>query len=88
MNVIGCKWVFQVKFKADGIMLRYKACLVAKGFHQNPGIDFSKTFSPVVKAPTIRVLFSLAVAFGQDIQQVDVNNAFLNGDLSEDVFMS
>ena len=88
MNIIGCKWVFRIKYKADGTFLRYKARLVAKGFHQNPDIDYAETFSPVVKAPTIRVLFSLVVTFGWDIQQVVVNNAFLNGDLSENVFMS
>ena len=53
MNVIGCKWVFWIKYKADGTVIRYKARLVAKGFHQNLSIDYVKTFSPVVKAPTI-----------------------------------
>lgn len=79
--------MFKVKYNSDGTILKHKARLVAKGFHQTPGIDFEETFSPVVKAPTIRVLFTLAVTFGWDIQQVDVNNAFLNGDLHEAVFM-
>ena len=88
MNLIDCKWVFRVKYNPDGSILKHKARLVAKGFLQNPGINYVETFSPVVKAPTIRVLFSLAVTFGWDIQQVDVNNAFLNGDLNEAVFMT
>ena len=67
MNLIGCKWVFRVKFKPDGSIQKYKARLVAKGFLQNPGVDYIETFSPVVKAPTIRVLFSLTVAFGWEI---------------------
>ena len=88
MNVIGCKWVFQVKYNSDGTILKYKARLVAKGFLQNSSIDYAETFSPMVKAPTIRILFSLAITFGWDIQQVDINNAFLNGELNEEVFMS
>jgi len=88
MNLIGCKWVFRTKYKADGSILKHKACLVAKGFLQTPGIDYLETFSPVVKAPIIRVLFALAVHFGWDIQQVDINNVFLNGELVEDVYMT
>ena len=88
MNLIGCRWVFRTKFKSEGSILKHKTRLVAKGFLQTPGIDYSETFSPVIKAPTIRVLFSLAVTFGWDIQQVDINNAFLNSDLTENVFMA
>jgi hypothetical protein len=86
-NLVGCKWVFRVKYKPDGSILKHKARLVAKGFHQTPGIDFQDTFSPVIKAMTIRIIFSLAVTFNWDVQQVDINNAFLNGDLTEDVYM-
>ena len=68
--------------------LNTRAHLVAKGFLQTPRIDYTKTFSPVVKSPTIRVLFSLAVHFGWNIQQVGINNAFLNGEFIEDVYMS
>ena len=69
-------------------MDKYKARLVAKGFQQTPGVDFSETFSLVVKASAIRIVFTLAVSRGWDIQQIDINNAFLNGDLDEEVFMS
>ena len=64
MNLIRCKWVFRVKYNSDGSILKHKAHLVAKGFFQNPGTDYNDTFSPVVKAPTIRVLFSLTLTFG------------------------
>jgi len=64
MNVVGCKWVFRIKRKADGQIERYKARLVAKGFHQQPGIDFSETYSPVVKPITIRTVLSIAVSAG------------------------
>ena len=56
-------------------------------FLQNPGVDYADTFNPMVKAPTIGVLSLFAVQFGWEIQQIDMNNAFLNGDLSETVYM-
>ena len=59
-NVIGCHWVYKLKRSSDGSIARYKARLVAKGFHQQAGLDFDETFSPVVKPPTIRIVLSLA----------------------------
>lgn len=77
---------FQNK-NSDGLVSRYKARFIAKGFHQTLGIDYTKTFSPVVKASTIRVVLSLAVLNQWVVRQVDVNNAFLNDILVEDVYM-
>ncbi|KAL5803941.1 hypothetical protein ACOSQ3_030741 [Xanthoceras sorbifolium] len=68
MNIVGNKWVFRRKFNQDGSLQKYKARLVAKSFYQTPGIDFFETFSPVVKASTIRVILALAVNMGWDIQ--------------------
>ncbi|KAH9750213.1 retrovirus-related pol polyprotein from transposon RE1 [Citrus sinensis] len=86
-KLVGCKWVFRTKYNIDGSVSKYKARLVAKGFHQTAGVDYSETFSPVVKSSTVRVILSLAVMQGWKVRQIDVNNAFLNGDLTEDVFM-
>lgn len=68
-----------------GSISKYKTHLVAKEFHQTVGIDYSETYSPVVKSSTVKIILSLAVIQGWNVRQIDVNNLFLNGDLTEDV---
>jgi hypothetical protein len=87
-NVIGCRWVYKIKRNTDGSISRYKASLVAKGFHQQAGVDFAETFSPVVKPPTVRIILSLAAQNRWSLRQLDVSNAFLHGLLKETVFMA
>ena len=86
-KAIGCKWVYKIKHNADGLVSRYKARLVAKGYAQTYGIDFEETFSPVAKMAIVRAIISLAASKHWKLHQMDVKNAFLNGDLEEEVYM-
>jgi len=86
MNLVGSKWVFKIKRKADGTVDCYKARLVAKGFHQQHGIDFDETYCLVVKRITIRIVLSMALTKGWCLNHIDISNAFLHGVLQETVY--
>jgi len=87
LNVIGCHWIFKIKRKADGTIERYKARLVAKGYHQQLGVDFHETYSPVVKPAIIRLVLSITVYNNWLVCQQDVQNTFLYDNLTEVVYM-
>jgi len=87
MNIVGSRWVYRIKRRVDDSIEHYKARLVARGFTQQEDIDYSKTFSPVIKQATIILVFSIAVSRNWKIHQLDIHNAFLNGVLTEEVYM-
>jgi hypothetical protein len=87
VNLVSCKWIFKTKHHPHGSIDKHKACLVARGFSQQHGIDYGDTFSPVVKSATVRLVLSLAVSRGWTLRQIDVSNAFLHGFLTEEVYM-
>lgn len=86
-RVIGCRWVYKIKYQSDGTVERLKARLVVYGNRQIAGIDYNETFAPVAKMVTVRTFLAIAVARKWELHQMDVHNAFLHGDLDEEIYM-
>ncbi|EPS62921.1 hypothetical protein M569_11867 [Genlisea aurea] len=84
---VGCRWIFKTKLNPDGSVNRYKARLVAQGFSQIPGVDFTDVFAPVAKITTVRLFIALAAQRSWPLHQLDINNAFLHGFLDTEVYM-
>lgn len=86
-RAISSKWVFKIKYKANGTIDKYKARLVIRVFDQQEGRDYKHTFSPVAKLATVRVFIALATAKGWPLHQLDINNAFFHGFIDEEIYM-
>ena len=84
---IGCKWIFKIKYNSNGSIECHRAILVAKGYTQQEGVEILETFSPIAKLVIVKVLLALVASQKWYLVQMDVNNAFLNGDFFEDVYM-
>lgn len=82
--IVGCKWVLTMKYKSNGSVDKYNAHLVVIGYTKTFGIDYQKTFSPVAKMNSVRILISLAVSQGWPLLQFNVKNVFLHDNLKED----
>ena len=87
VRTIECKWIYKKKKDMDGNVHIYKARLVAKSFRQVQGVDYDETFSPVAMLKSIQIILAIAAYFDYEIWQMDVKTAFLNGNLTEDVYM-
>ena len=82
-NAVGCRWVYALKRDAAGNIIRYKAHLIAQGFSQVPGVDFFDTYSPVAKLASIHISLAYGAHLDCEIHQVDIKNAYLNGEFEE-----
>ena len=86
-TAIGSKWVFKTKRNADGTINKHKARLVAQGYAQQHGIDYEETFAPVVKYVSLRTVLAIANQHNMEVHQMDVNSAYLNGDIDAEIYM-
>ena len=86
-NIVSCKWLFTKKCDAHGTPIRFKARLVARGFSQIPGIDYHETFSPTLRITSFRLLLAMTAYLNLEVHHVDIETAFLHGDLEEIIYM-
>ena len=87
MNIVTSKWVFNIKYRSDSTIEKFKALLVARGFSQKFGVDFEDTFALTVRHDTLRLFLAVVCQEDLDCEQIDVNNAFTESVLKENIYM-
>lgn len=87
-KALDTKWVFKTKHNASGEIERHKARLVERGCAQVEGIDYTETYSPVIRYTSIRYLLALATKYNLHMHQMDVTTAYLNGELNEEIYVT
>jgi hypothetical protein len=86
-RAIGSRWVFKIKRDATGAIERYKGRVVAKGFAQRPGVDYTETFAPTARFASLRTVIALAALEDWELESIDISTAFLNGEIDAEVYM-
>jgi hypothetical protein len=86
-KAISVKWIFKLKTNPDGSIAKHRARLMARGFLQRQGIDFTEVYAPVARMETIRLVVAITSSYGWTLFHMDVKSAFLNGPLQEEVYV-
>jgi len=86
-KAIGSRWVFKVKHLPDGTVECFKACVVAQGFSQHPGVDFDETFAPTARWNAVCTILALAAIDDMHLKSVDISSAFLNGVVDAELYL-
>ena len=87
-KAVSNRWVYHLKTNNDGQIIKYKSRLVARGCSQIPGIDFFDTYAPALTLDTLRTIISIATIHDLELHHLDVKSAYLNGDLTDDIYMA
>jgi hypothetical protein len=86
-RAIKVRWIYRIKHDKNGKVKQYKARIVALGYQQIHGLDYSETYSPVARLTSLRILLAVSSYYGLVVHQMDVDTAFLNADLKEEIYI-
>ena len=85
--VVSSKWIFKIKYTTDGSIEKYKSKFIGRGFSQKEGIDYEETFSLVARYTSVRAVLAIVASTGWKVHQMDVKTTFLNGKITEEVYL-